>query len=120
MVLNTDNHTSPLRLQLPLGYGKLMLCPEAGWEQLPAVFPTESQRILGSELLLGLSVFLAHVCCLCLSLLNSAHTSLFLPSPRLCPRHRPCPRGAPRLVWKWAGGPLQGWEGQAQIQGWLC
>lgn len=32
----------------------------------------------------------------------------------------PCPGGAPRLVGKWAGGPVQGWGGQAQIQGWLC
>lgn len=45
-VLNTDSHPSSLGLQLPLGNGKLRPCLEAGWEQLPAVFPTASQRIL--------------------------------------------------------------------------
>lgn len=69
---------------------------------------------------MGPEAFSAHVCWQTLSLLNEAITPSCLTCSRLGPRQRGTShsRGS-RLSGKWAGGPGQGWGGQAQLQGWL-
>lgn len=122
MVLNTVLVvlTTPLSSRAALGGTHPDACLGARWEQQPAVFPIALQMILGVGVAVWASKPSWPMSAASACLFNSAITPLLLTCSRLCPRYRPCPQGAPRLVGKWAGGPVQSWGGQVQLQGWLC